>query len=243
VAGNNEDVINEEVIRAELVLAGITEDNVADHGFETLDDLVKALLANLDRVKLAFYDAKNQFEGFFAESEEKDLLSFLGDKFGDQITAKTAQSFSNTFGKIIASGGNYQAFADQLLSIYAEASNKEALMEIFQNTNWLDMLDVEAAVESMRQLGIVVDDDFVEKIKEATNAIDKVNVEELNKKIKSLGETLKEVTEKVSSGETVFDEKTYTKLIEAGIKADSFVQIGFDEYVFMGETNSILRQI
>jgi hypothetical protein len=70
-----------------------------------------------------------------------------------------------------------------------------------------------------------------------------VSLDSLIQKLQKLGKVIDNVSDKVESGSRVFSYEERNALIEAGMDSSNFVMTGYDTWVYLGETVSLLGDL
>ena len=228
----------------------LTDEEAKSMGFESAEAFIQTMYSNLQNAvtaeENAFNDANTLGIGDALKEKlqqlSKELIN-LGSETG--LTAGQVKSLAGTLSKVAAIGGD----VDGLLSMFPELmkglDTTEAAMaqEILANTDWTDQLSIDSTVEALRELGVSIDHNMVQSIYNVTKAVKSLDLTTLENKLKSLEELAKSVQDKVSDGSKIFTKEERNALVNAGFGEGLFVQVGVDEFVFMGETNQLLSDI
>ena len=222
---------------------GLDTDEEADEaGWGNLANMVQAMEQNLKDANLAFTQAYSQAASFGIEEIVRGSISNLK---GVELTASQTQSLANALSQVAANGGDVEMLMSKFPRLLQGLSGEEltSAVNMLASTNWNKQEDIDSTIAALEHFGVVISEDFTREIYAAANAVMSLNLDKLESELDNLQDLLDMVETKNLEDSKVYTQDEKEKLIAAGFAEASFIRTGIDEYVFTGETNTLLSDI
>ena len=246
---------------AGIDLANVTIDAIVDAlgGEVTSEDLAE-ILGKEDATSLESAFQEGATEATAAQEKISENLSRAISNGIDNvdwqgISGNLGQNTKLALGDKLAelenNSGDAQA-ADNLIKQLNQMTenmpdkDKAKFLEVLSNTNWNSLESLEELPETLKGLKINVPgiDAFTNSLGRLNKATHNITLDNITDKLKTLGDTIQTVTDKVENGNRTFTAEEKQALEKQGISSDAFVRTGIDEYTAVGlTTNDILSTI
>lgn len=162
------------------------------------------------------------------------------------LSVEQASQLAKLYADLEIAGGDIDAFNATLMSILSglTGSELEQALNMLLTTDYGTTNSIDLTIDALRDLGIEIDKELASKVYEETNAIKKFDMGQINKQIEDLEGLEDIVQEKLEENNKVYSKDEKDALIKAGLLSkDDFVKTGTNEFVYMGETNTLLESI
>ena len=201
--------------------------------WETEEEFIADYNDRMDKANKAFNTATKGMHklGIAAGKQAGEIFGLM--------SAETATAWQKTLETINMGGGDVVGLQNKLDSLL-KGLTEEQVNAAMAQINALDTADINAWKELeyvFDKLNIPVAADamqnFIDKGIEASNAVDKIDIEGLNDALNNTYELIKKIKETSSRS---YGEEDYKKIVNGNKRLeDQFIQIG-DEFVYMGES-------
>ena len=210
--------------------------------FGTRTDFIAEQTSKWEQAEQAYKYATDKITSTFS-SEIVDVFDGLINEF--DLTAGEAKALSNALYDVGMNGGDVSAFLGQVGTMLTglTGENRDRALALINSTDWTDKDSVEATIEGLKDLGVVIDDVLTEEILKATKATREFSMDRINDELKKTSEAAKLVEDKIESGEVTYTQEEAESLISLGADSSKFVRTDTDEFVYIGETNELLGVI
>lgn len=162
------------------------------------------------------------------------------------LTSGQLQGLSNSLIDVFKAGGNVEEVGNKISSLLSTigAEDMPAAMDILSQTDFTDANAIRDSIDAIENLGYEIDDSLTQQIISLSHAAERVNLGKIKEQIGALNEAINTVNEKAENDEKIYNEQEYGQLIELeAAKASDFERVGIDEYVYLGETESLLTSL
>ena len=235
-------------ILAALTSKGIKKDDLKKAfgitlGDDTDDELYEALRSQLNDSVEAYNDTITSLDdrvssiGTSLSDEAYTAYDEFSKLTNNQVTNAQMSDIYELIDNISTMGGDANATWDLLMGNIlqdAQAFGVEAeALEMITATDFSSVDSIETLKESLKTLGLDIDDNIVKQIADASNAVKTFNMTKVKEEISSLIKTADELSE---SDEKKITEETYKLLIDTNTADKSdFIARG-DEYYYLGDS-------
>lgn len=214
-------------------------------------DLTQAELTDFSKAKIDDPDLKAAQERLVAIQNERwskalDLSSILGTTIADNMSSGAALAWMQGLQRVAPAGGDVSALNKQLTGLLGDINLKPDDVETIMSViNSLDMTDVnawEGLSASLMELGVNINktdwDNFTQNAIKASNAIRKVDYNQLASDISKVYELLGMTKE----GNRKFTEEQYKSLTSRDKSLEkAFIQVG-DQFIYVNGTIEQLNE-
>jgi transcriptional regulator with XRE-family HTH domain len=162
-----------------------------------------------------------------------------------ELTASQTQSLANALSQVAANGGNVEMLMSKFPRLLQGLSGEELAnaVNMLASTNWNKQEDIDSTIAALERFGVIISEDFTREIYAAANTVMSLNLDKLESELDNLQELLDMIEIKNSEDSKVYTQDEKEKLVAAGFAEGSFIRTGIDEYIFTGETDTLLSDI
>ena len=161
------------------------------------------------------------------------------------MTSEQANQLVHSLSAVDARGGKAEItmsyFSDVLK--WFSGADLDSAINLISSTDWTSKNEIDNTIEGLRALGANIGGDFVREIYKATGAVRKFSLSDFKERLGEIDEVIKNVQDKAGSQEKTYTDEEKDAMVAQGIESSSFVYVGFDEWVYMGTTEDLLRQL
>lgn len=220
---------------------GFTEADAQLLGFDTLADYVDFFQQNILNAAEAL---ENIYANSFDSEKIKENTSNLGTTW--DLDIGQMQSIAKTLSNITLAGGDIDSFTTTIQDMVSGIANSEDRLKainLITSTDWTNTNSIDNTIDALKHLGLAIDNELTNKLYDVTAAIYKVNLEDLENKLTDLEGNIKQIKEKIKDDDSTFSKEEKDSLVTQGILSDNFVQLGMDEYVYLGNMTNLLTSL
>ena len=171
--------------------------------------------------------------GYTGEQLLKKNITQLNDE-DIALTSGQLKGLSENLSAVAKSGGDAIKTSEIINDIYEKSGDQlPEVLNILSATDFTDKTSIDNTIQSLKEMGIEIEDNLVEQIYDATEAIRQFDLTQIKDQIKSILELREDILDRDPT-DIKFSEEEYNQLINAGLKPEDFLFDGKD-YNYIAE--------